>query len=286
MNNDKKITSFFLFFIVFFVACFFFASKNGLRGPIEKEEEEKEIKSYAIQTHEYFADLTVLKYVISSKEELKVFNSKFDVDLKLDKNVLEDSKVFVELEVVSSGGIQKEVTEVLIDDSINFLIKTDSEGAMTDDMALWYYVAVIPNSKLESINYAAWQNPKEVITVPADSYDLYTITTDSRYATLRDDGGSYTSIYYEIDLATNKVTKYNEKYEANLTSTPETTLSTIYEKNVSADLLDSIKIEIDNIYEKEDVKDSQLPYNINGKDIYNSESINVLKDLLNSLDNA
>ncbi len=169
LNNDKKISIFFLVFVGFFISCFFFASKNGLRGPIEKEEKEVEIKKYAIQTHEYFSNLEDNKFVITSLEELKKFNLKFEVDLKLDKDVFKNNKVFVELEEVSSSGIKKEISDLLIDDSIIFVIKTDAEGALTEDMALWYYVAIIPNDSLSGVNYSEWLNPSDVIDTEIDN---------------------------------------------------------------------------------------------------------------------
>ena len=163
MNNDKKISIFFLVFIAFFIGMFYFANQNGLRGSIEDEKDEIEIKKYAIQTHEYFDSLTCLKYMIDSKDEVEVFNSKFDVDLKLNDVDFDKYKVFIQLEQVSSGSIDKEISDLLLDNQIIFIIKSNSEGIGTDDMAMWYYVAIIPNSKLEDINYDAWQKPSIII---------------------------------------------------------------------------------------------------------------------------
>ena len=165
MNNDRKIITFFLVFIAFFIGMFYIANQNGLRGPIEDIKEEEEIKKYAIQTHEYFNELTCLKYMIDSSDELEVFNSKFDVDLKIDDVDFENYKVFIQLEQVSSGSIDKEISDLLLDNQIIFIIKSNSEGIGTDDMAMWYYVAIIPNSKLEDINYSAWQVPSTIINI-------------------------------------------------------------------------------------------------------------------------
>lgn len=162
MSNDRKIGMFFLIFILFFGASFYFASKNGLRGPVEKDEE-KEVKTYAVQSHEYYDDLTCFKYVITSKDELDIFKSKFNGDLVLDDVDFDNNKVFIQLEVESSGSIQKEIADFMIDKNIIFVIKTKTPDVGTDDMALWYYIAIVPNNKLAETNYSAWQKPSEVL---------------------------------------------------------------------------------------------------------------------------
>ena len=170
MPNDRKIGMFFLVFILFFGASFYFASKNGLRGPIDNEEEKEssEVKTYAIQSHEYYDDLTCFKYAITSKDELDVFKTKFKEDLSLDDVDFDNNKVFIQLEVESSGSVQKEITDFIIDTNILFVIKTKSSEAVTDDMALWYYVAIVPNDKLEDTNYSAWQNPSDILNKDED----------------------------------------------------------------------------------------------------------------------
>ena len=278
MSNDRKIGMFFLVFILFFVGSFYYASKNGLRGPVEKEEETLEVKTYAIQSHEYYDDLTNFKYVITSKDELEIFKSKFTANLKLDDVDFNKNKVFIQLEVEGSGSVEKEVTDFIIDTTVLFVIKTKTPGIGTDDMALWYYIAIVPNSKLEDVNYSAWQNPSDVLEVLED----YIITTDSKYLTMQNDGGSNTDIYYNIDSKNKKISKIIEVYEANLGGTPVTNKTVQYEKNINIDDIKTIK----ELYDKDLDKDTELPYKINNKDIYNSDTINSLKEILEKYDNA
>ena len=45
-----------------------------------------------------------------------------------------------------------------------------------------------------------------------DSENKYIVTTDTKYKTVRDDGGSHTNIYYQIDLDNNSVIKCEDVY--------------------------------------------------------------------------
>ena len=276
-NNDKKISIFFLVFIAFFVACFFFASKNGLRGPVDKEEKTTITKS-AFQTSEYYSDLENTKYIINSNEELKVFKSNFKGDLKLAKNVFDKNIVFVQVEEVPSSGIQKEFVDVLLEDDITFIIKTNSEGTLTDDMALWYYVAVIPFTELTNVNYSDWVYPSAVLKTN-EEFD-YVIETDNKYLTMQDDGGSNINIYYQIKG--NKIIKIQDDYHANLSSKAETITTKLYEKEIT----DNDIVLIKDIYNREDLKhNSELPYSINDKEIYDQDAINTLSEILKTIDN-
>ena len=281
LSNDKKISVFFLLFAAFFIGCFMYASKNGLRGPIDKEEDSNnvEITTKAIQTHEYYDDLEQTKYVIDSKDELKVFESKFKGKLKLDKTNFDNNKVFIQVEEVSSSGIQKEIADVILEDNIIFVIKTDAKGTMTDDMALWYYVAIIPNSKLDSVNYDDYYKPSDIIN-NEQKYD-YIIETDNKYLTMMDDGGSNINIYYQIDSKNHIIIKNKDEYKANLGGTPETIKNIVYEGEITDNDIEKIK----EIYNRTDLnKNAELPFKINDKEIYDQEAINSLKELLNAID--
>ena len=282
LSNDKKISVFFLVFVAFFIGCFMYASKNGLRGPIDKEDDDSntEITTKAIQTHEYYSDLEQTKYVIDSKDELEVFESKFEGKLKLDKTNFSKNKVFIQIEEASSSGIKKEIADAIVDDNIVFVIKSESEGSMTDDMALWYYVAIIPNSKLDGVNYDDYYKPSEVINIDNKEYD-YVIETDNKYLTMMDDGGSNINIYYQIDIKNHIIIKNKDEYEANLGGTPETIKNIVYEGEITDNDLELIE----DIYNRDDLnKDAELPYKINDKEIYDQEVINSLKELFNSID--
>lgn len=51
-----------------------------------------------------------------------------------------------------------------------------------------------------------------------DNTNKYKVTTDTRFLTMRNDGGSHDDIYYGIDLEKRKVSKYREIFKANLGS--------------------------------------------------------------------
>ena len=51
-----------------------------------------------------------------------------------------------------------------------------------------------------------------------DNTNKYKVTTDTRFLTMRNDGGSHDDIYYGIDLEKRKVSKYREIFKANFGS--------------------------------------------------------------------
>lgn len=282
MSNDKKISIFFLVFVAFFVGCFFYASKNGLRGPIDdKEDENINITTKAIQTSEYFADLEQTKFVIDSKDELEVFLSKFKGKLELDKTNFDKNTIFIQVEEVPSSGIQKQIADVIVEDNVFFVIKTESGTAVTDDMALWYYVATIPNSKLDGVDYSDYSKPSDIIKNANQEYD-YIIETDNKYLTMQDDGGSNINIYYQIDSKNNVIIKNSDEFKANLGGQSETIKNIVYEGEITDSDIEIIK----DIYNRTDLnKDAELPFKINDKEIYDQEAINTLSEMFKSIDN-
>ena len=119
----------------------------------------------------------------------------------------------------------------------------------------------------------------------------YIIVTDTRWMTMRDDGGSHDNIYYEIDIEKKEVVKIGEYYHANITSgTPTTEKSIFYSITLNDELLKETKDLIDEITKKEDI-DIDKNYNFytikssnEEKDIYNRDTINDIKILLNKYD--
>ncbi len=49
-----------------------------------------------------------------------------------------------------------------------------------------------------------------------DNTNKYKVTTDTRFLTMRNDGGSHENIYYGIDLENRQVIKYSEYIDANM----------------------------------------------------------------------
>lgn len=124
-----------------------------------------------------------------------------------------------------------------------------------------------------------------------DNNMKYEITTDLKYYTMQNDGGSYTSQYYELDLENNIVSQKMTKYTANLGNKPDTSTKTIYTKKIKKSLSKEINKELQELISKEDIKDSTNyhSYSIktlnNEKIIYNTKTINNIKEILTKIDN-
>lgn len=123
-----------------------------------------------------------------------------------------------------------------------------------------------------------------------DSNSKYKITTNMRWLTMRNDGGSNTNIYYCVDFEKNTVTKINDDYIANLGGTPERTVSIVYEKTFSSEFKETLKTYLDKIIFEEDINDSKnyLSFTIESldvdKDIYSENTIKELNKLLKQID--
>ena len=66
-----------------------------------------------------------------------------------------------------------------------------------------------------------------------DLSSVYTVTTDTQFLTMQNDGGSHMNVYYQIDLQNNTVTKFEDKYVA--FEGYEYQGKIIYSKNLSKD---------------------------------------------------
>ena len=106
-----------------------------------------------------------------------------------------------------------------------------------------------------------------------NSNNKFVITTDMRWKTMRNDGGSNDSIYYQIDLENKVVVKIEEDYYANLGGTPRTEKSILYTKKLSDELAEETEKIIDDIIDKEDINDENNYY------FFTIESLNYKKDI-------
>lgn len=123
-----------------------------------------------------------------------------------------------------------------------------------------------------------------------DTHNKYTITTDLRWFTLQNDGGSYDNIYYQIDLDNNIISKINESYRANLLGTPSTQKDIIYIKKINTNTQSELSSLLNEIITKEDINETNN-YNFftietltNKKSIYNVNTIDSIKSLLKKID--
>lgn len=120
------------------------------------------------------------------------------------------------------------------------------------------------------------------------SSDYYTIITDSKYLTMQNDGGSNFNIYYEVDLNSNIVKKFEDYYIG--FKGYEYKQKLIYKKIIDNDISTEMGNLLFNLLSNEDVNDTNnyspyiIKFDIEEKSIYNESSINSLKILLNKID--
>lgn len=118
----------------------------------------------------------------------------------------------------------------------------------------------------------------------------YIIETDSKYLTMQNDGGSYNSVYYEIDFNVKEIVKISEAYHANLNGTPTTDKNVVYTRKMDNEISKEISNLITKITEKEDTNpsDNYMPYiikyNEEEKAIYNEATIKEIKEMLVKID--
>ena len=121
-----------------------------------------------------------------------------------------------------------------------------------------------------------------------NKFNSCTIVTDSRFTTLLNDGGSNYNIYYEIDLNNYVVKKYEDYYIGFRGYEYQNKL--IYNKNIKSKKIKDLGNLLEDLISKEDINttDNYNPFLIkcdgSEKDIYNYDSIKLLKDKLLEFD--
>ena len=125
-----------------------------------------------------------------------------------------------------------------------------------------------------------------------NSKNKYTIITDMRWKTMLNDGGSNTSIYYQIDFDNNIVSKIQEDFQANLGSSSNTEKSIIYIKKIDSNIKEDAESLLEEIITKEDINETHnykyfTILNLNAeKNIYNSNTIENINNLLEKMDES
>lgn len=143
------------------------------------------------------------------------------------------------------------------------------------------FIAINNNDKNKDVN----ENQFELNTV-----NKYKVITDMRWNTMRNDGGSNTSMYYYIDLDNKVVSQVIQDYQANLGGIPQTTTQVIYTKQIDSNTRHDMQLLLNNVLEKEDVNETKN-YNFytietvnKQKDIYNIDTIKQIEEMLKSID--
>ena len=120
---------------------------------------------YELQTHEYYPlhEIEHQQFYIDSEKELEAFYSLFSDELKVNTEYLKGNGVFIKVESASSGSIKHTLEDVNFNNNtVNFVISTETPEIGTDDMAFWYFVAVIPKEKLDNLNLSNWVKPSTI----------------------------------------------------------------------------------------------------------------------------
>lgn len=131
-------------------------------------------------------------------------------------------------------------------------------------------------------------NDKHVFEL--DSKNKYTITTDMRWMTMQNDGGSHSSLYYEIDLDNNIINKVQEDYRANLGGTPSKQINVIYTKKINTSIQEDVRTLLNEIILKEDINENHNYHSFTisslntEKKIYNVKTIENINLLLKKID--
>lgn len=120
-----------------------------------------------------------------------------------------------------------------------------------------------------------------------DSENKYEITTNTKWMTMRNDGGSHTNVYYQIDFNENKVTKCEDEYVGFKGYIYKGKI--LYSKDISEKEKAELKLIIDSIINNVETKPEGFNYssyyvltsfNSDDVEIYNKDVIDDLEELL------
>lgn len=150
--------------IMFLAVCFISILLTGCYKKSIEIDNNKIIKE-SIQTHEYFSDKPSNdKYFITSNEELDVFSNIYSDVLSKYSDKFDENSLFVMVFEESSGSNELVLEDVDFDSNkVEFIIEKNYPEVGTDDMALWYLVALIPNDYLIDFDLDEWKEPSEII---------------------------------------------------------------------------------------------------------------------------
>lgn len=146
---------------------------DNLKNDNQQKENTDNIIKYELQTHKYFSDVpNVYKYFIDSESELNTFYDIYSDELNINKKYLSNNSIFIQVSQVSSGSITMKLSSVTFDNNtVNFIVDTNSPEIGTDDMAFWYLVAIIPKEQLNNLNLSNWNKPSEILLSPENYRD-------------------------------------------------------------------------------------------------------------------
>ena len=142
-----------------------------------------------------------------------------------------------------------------------------------------FFIRNINNEKIKETN--------EIIEQDKDENKLYKITTDSYMATMLDDGGSHTNIYYTINLKESNIKKFEDKYKGNEGWLYKNKI--VYDKQLNEKEKKKIRDILENISNNSDILNSVYDVGYYIVKLNNEEEKTTnnqeLKDYLNEIDN-
>ncbi|MEE3343538.1 MAG: hypothetical protein VZS44_05565 [Bacilli bacterium] len=130
------------------------------------------------------------------------------------------------------------------------------------------------------------------VLIKESDNNIYTITTDLKYLTMQNDGGSNTSVYYEFNPNKKSIKKLEDSYNASIQGGHyDYKGKEIYNKTINSSTTKELKDLLNDLISKEDINNPKNyePYTIKykgkKKSIYNKESIKLLEEKLEEIDN-
>lgn len=134
---------------------------------------------FAMHTYNGFNDIIKnTKYKITNQKELEMFYTLYN-GFKLSKDYnLSKNTIFIQTQAHGSGSISVNFNGVSIDKEVKFDVSTDIPKICTMDMAYWYLVAIVPNTKLNGVNVNEWRSPIDVNNSLCNEYTVFVECTN------------------------------------------------------------------------------------------------------------
>ncbi len=130
------------------------------------------------------------------------------------------------------------------------------------------------------------------VLIKESDNNIYTITTNFEFITMQNDGGSNINIYYEFNPNKKSIKKLEDSYNASIKGGHyDYKGKEIYNKTINSSTTKELKDLLNDLISKEDINNPENyePYTIKykGKEkyIYNKESIKLLEEKLEEIDN-
>lgn len=206
---------------------------NGDENNIFNKSSDSSVDFYAIKTGDGFNYLlSNTMYKITNEDELEMFYKLYDgFSLSKDDYDLSQNTIFIEPRIYGSGSISVDFKGVSINEKVNFEVRENRPSVGTCDVAFWYLVAIIPNTKLNGVDVTEWKSP---IDVNNSLWHEYIITIECNDLDLKDSLNIIEKVVY--DIGNIKIQRYHYSPADNKKSC--TLIS--YDEKISEQLIQNI----------------------------------------------